>query len=338
MELHPTFAQSTSLGPPPGTVAAIYARVSPRPAKPGKKGLDMTTTIEEQVRVCRSTCEARGWRVRYVLSDRMESAKDLDRPNLQRLLTHVEEGKIGVVVVWKLDRMWRSLRDTVNLFEFFREANVAFHSCTESFDNTSPFGRFVFRNVASAAELERELIRERTRMALHWRAREGIWLGRCAPFGYSKDTAGQLTIREDEAATVRLLYGLYLRHRSMGRTADELNSLGKRTRDGFEWTEAKVQRILAKPLYGGRMEIAGVEKVRADLRIVADGAFEAVRAIRRDTSKRAPRSDRDILKSDAVKSVFAQYARILDDQQAAGELAAEDPLGGVLAGLKEGGA
>lgn len=321
---------------PPGTAAAIYARVSPRPAKKSKVGGVEPTTTEEQTRICRAVCDQKGWRVRYVLADRLESAKDLNRPNFQRLMEHVEAGRVGVVVVWKLDRMWRSLRDTVNVFEFFRECGVAFHSCTEPFDNTSPFGRFVFRNVASAAELERELIRERTQMALHWRAREGIWLGRAAPFGYDRADGGSLAINKPEARVVKVAFGIYLRLRSMEATADALNAAGHRSRNGQAWTQARIQRVLSNPIYAGRMVIAGVEHNRPELRIVPQTAFDSAAKIRVDTSRRPPRDDGASRQQEAIRNVFGQYEKGLAEMEKAGELAAEDPLASVLAGMKGG--
>jgi site-specific DNA recombinase len=321
-------------GPKPlGTPAAIYARISPRPKKPGRRAVE-SFSIEEQQNVCREACKRFGWPVRYVLVDRLESAKDLDRPSLQKLLDHVEAGRIGVVVVWKLDRMWRSLRDTVNLFEFFTESGVAFHSCTEPFDNTSSFGRFVFRNVASAAELERELIRERTQMAFHWRARQGLWIGRAPPYGYSRDAEGHLTIEPDEASVARQIFGLYMRLKSMEAVVEDLQRRGIACRKGVSWSQNRIQTILTNPIYAGRMAIAGVEHARPKLAIVTPFAFDECAKLRaRGKSRRSKRADDHVER--AIASVFADYSRILRDMESAGEIAGEDALGDVLSKIKE---
>lgn len=327
--------QQERAGPASGTRAAIYARISPRPAKPGKRPGSESISIEEQIAVCRKACEARGWPVRYVLVDRLESAKDLDRPNLQRLMEHVDAGRIGVVVVWKLDRMWRSLRDTVNVFEFFTECGVAFHSCTEPFDNTSSFGRFVFRNVASAAELERELIRERTQMAMHWRARQGLWIGRAAPFGYALTPGGELVIDEAEAPLVRQIYGLYMRLKSMEGVVEELQRRGISCRKGMPWSQNRIQTILTNPVYVGCLSIAGVEHPRPKLAIVTPLAFEECEKLRaRGTNRRSRRSPDHVER--AIASVFGDYSRLLKDMEQTGEIAAADPLGDDLARLREG--
>jgi len=321
--------------PAPGTPAAVYARISPRPAKPGRRPGAESISIEEQIAVCRKACAARGWPVRYVLVDRLESAKDLDRPSLQRLLEHVDAGRIGVVVVWKLDRMWRSLRDTVNLFEFFTECGVAFHSCTEPFDNTSSFGRFVFRNVASAAELERELIRERTQMAMHWRARQGLWIGRAPPYGYARTTAGELEIDETEAPIVRQIYGLYMRLKSMEAVVEDLQRRRVACRKGMPWSQNRIQTILTNPLYVGRLNIAGVEHARPKLAIVTPLAFVECEQLRARGRQRRSQRAQDHFDR-AIASVFGDYTRLLKDMEATGEIAGSDPLGEALAGLREG--
>lgn len=317
---------------PHGAAAAIYARVSPRPKKPGRGYSTIST--EEQVRICREECLRNGWRVRYVLVDRLESASDINRPKLQQLLSLADDGRVGVIVVWKLDRMWRSLRDAVNLFDFFTRRNIAFHSCTERFDNSSPFGRFVFRNVASAAELERELIRERTQLSVHWRAREGYWMGATTPFGYVRSDNGQLVSEPAEAKLVRQIYGLYLRLKTIQAVADHLNERQKYGRDGREWNHARVHRVLTNPLYTGRLVQAGVEHLRRDLRIITDAAFVTAGDLRQKTRRNPPRSAPASRRDSAMRSIFTQYTALLDEAERAGEIAAEDPLGNSLANLK----
>jgi len=320
--------------PPPGTEAAIYARISPRPRRPGRGHSQLS--IEEQARVAREACEQFGWRVKYVLTDRLESAKDLDRPQMGRLLTYVEEGRIGAAVVWKLDRLLRSLRDAVNLYDFFATHGVFLYSCTERFDNTTPFGRFVFRNLASAAELERELIRERTAMAAQARARRGEWVASVAPYGYRLLKGGRLEVLESEADVVRRIFGLYMLHWSIQTVAEQLNSAGLTARRGEPWTHERVRRVLRNPICTGRMVLAGVERYRPELKLVEPLAFEEAsrtrKAVRHKGSGPVPEKRR----ADAIRSVFAEYSRILREQEIAGEILPEDPLGDDLARIKEG--
>ena len=319
---------------PPGTLAAIYSRISPRPSRPGR-GYSVLS-IEEQQAVCREACERFGWKIKYVLVDRLESAKDMDRPNLQRLMNYAEEGRFGVAVVWKLDRMWRSLRDAVNLNDFFAQAGIAFHSCTENFDNQTPFGRFVFRNVASAAELEREIIRERTAMAAHARARMGLWVSSVTPFGYARDSIGGLAIDEGEAHAVRLIFGHYMRLKSMEAVAEAMNEQGVTARKGQPWTYARIQRILSSDMYAGSLTLAGVNHNRPDLKIVEPFALSEVSTLRAGGKKRRGRKAPPSRRETAIKNVFREYNRVLGEQEASGEMRAVDPLGEELQRIREG--
>lgn len=121
----------------------------------------------------------------------------------------------------------------------------------------------------------------------------------------------------------------------MEAVAEELNVKGLRSRNGQQWTQARAQRVLSNPIYAGTMVIAGVEHRRPNLRIVAQSAFDAARAVRGDTGRRASRSGGDQRRDDAVRSVFGQYDRMLAERAAAGEIPGEDPLGAVLANLEE---
>lgn len=327
--------REASLGvSPPGTPTAIYARISPRPMN--ARGTYSVLSIEEQRAICREACARNGWPVRYDLVDRLESAKDMDRPSLQRLFEHVEGGRVGNVVVWKLDRMWRSLRDAVNLWDFFAQHGVGFHSCTENFDNQTPFGRFVFRNVASAAELEREIIRERTVMAAHSRARMGLWVAGVVPYGYRREGAGGLVVEDAEAHNVRLIFGHYMRLQSIESVADAMNAAGSKGRGGRPWTYSMVQRVLANPIYGGRLILAGIEHARPDLAIVEPLAVSESDRIRgagkERRARRVPPSRRDL----AMQHVLREYARVLDASEGEGEIAPFDPLADELARIKEG--
>lgn len=271
--------------------------------------------------------------MRFILEDKLESAKDLDRPQLTRLLNLVEGGRVGVVCVYKLDRMWRSLRDAVNLFEFFSAHGTAFHSCTEHLDNATPFGRFVFRSVASAAELERELIRERTAMAAHARARAGEWTSSTPPFGYSRDEEGRLAVVEAEADVVRLVFGLYLRMKTIQSVVDELHARGTPTRSGM-WTHNKVHRLLRNRIYTGEFSFSDRVRMMPTLRIIDARAFDESAANLAAHRGRGPRSAPPTRREAAIKSVFGQYSQQLRGEVANGNLLAEDPLATALVQLR----
>ena len=128
--------------------AAIYARwSSPRE----------NFSIGQQVSECWKFSDSRGWKPRYVFVDELP-AKNTDRPNFQLMLEKAKKSEFGVIVFWKLDRFARSLVDTVNLQKTLKGNGVELTSATEYLDTSTPVGRFNFRNLASVAELEREII------------------------------------------------------------------------------------------------------------------------------------------------------------------------------------
>ena len=139
--------------------AAIYARVSSQNQIFGYR-------LEEQIRLSRERCKQMGWKVSYIFKEDGISGGTLDRPKFQVMMEKARQDAFDVLVFWKLDRFCRSLVDLVNVERELREYNVALHSITEAIDTTTPFGKFNFRNIGSAAEPERDLIKERSRMGM----------------------------------------------------------------------------------------------------------------------------------------------------------------------------
>jgi site-specific DNA recombinase len=173
------------------TIAAIYSRVSSGNQINGY-------SLAEQVRLAREQCEKKGWKVRYIFKENGISGKNLERPKFQVMLKEAEKGSFDVLVFWKLDRFCRSLLDVVNVEKKLRECNVKIFSVTESIDTTTSHGRFVFRTIASAAEWEREMIKERSRMGMKGLAMQHKWPNRLPPLGYNKKKDGHLTINSKD--------------------------------------------------------------------------------------------------------------------------------------------
>lgn len=146
---------------------ALYARTSTHEQNPGMQ-------IEELRRVAR----LRGWEVVGEYVDAGHSGAKDRRPELDRLMCDVHRGKVDMVVVWKFDRFARSVRHLVTALEDFRARSVDFLSTTDGIDTSTPVGRFTFHVVGAVAELERELIRERTRAGIASARRRGIRVGR----------------------------------------------------------------------------------------------------------------------------------------------------------------
>ena len=170
------------------------------------------------------------------------SGASLDRPALQDLLEQVRSQKIDIVVVYKVDRLTRSLADFAKLVELFDQHEVSFVSVTQSFNTTSSMGRLTLNVLLSFAQFEREVIGERFRDKIAASKRKGLWVGGPVPLGY-RSVGKKLEIVPDDAALVRKIFGDYLRLSSIG----ELSALWKkkpssRDRDTFR---------MAKPLPRG---------------------------------------------------------------------------------------
>lgn len=247
--------------------AAIYARTSSNSQRFGY-------SIDEQIRRCWELCEEATWDVVFVFTDEAESGRDTERPEFQSMLKRARQGLFDVVVFWKLDRFCRSLADLVKTEEELDGLGVGLHSVTEFIDTTNPVGRFNFRNLASAAELESDLTSQRVKMGMYGLAQENKWPNEQPPLGYQKADDGTLLVDEDEAETVRLIFNLYIEERSMPQVAFLLNERDNTTKDGESWCRQSVGKILRNELYVGQYQIADFEETVEEYRLMPDALFE----------------------------------------------------------------
>jgi len=166
-----------------------------------------------------------------VISDDGYSGGDLNRPGIQRIIEEAETGEITHVVVMKLDRLSRSLKDTMYLIEdVFLPNNVAFISLYESFDTSTPFGRAMIGILSVFAQFERENIFERTRSGMQKRVEAGFWPGGGGiPFGYDYDASQGILVPNSDAAKVRYIYDKYLAGGSLQDIAEQLGLKYERT-------------------------------------------------------------------------------------------------------------
>lgn len=188
---------------------------------------------------------------------------------MKRLLQHISEGKINGVIVYKLDRLTRNSRDFHYLLELFEKHNVAFISATESIDTKSPQGRLMTAIMIQFAQYDRELDQERSRDFILARARKGLWPTGMPPLGYDLRDK-MLVINEPEADIVRLIFDLYLKHKSVISVVKELNRLGYRRKlfkskdgkliGGKHFDIASVIRILKRKTYIGIIEHSGTKQ------------------------------------------------------------------------------
>jgi len=149
------------------------------------------------------------------------TGSNIDRPELQRLIADVKAGRVGCVLVYKLDRLSRSQKDTLYLIEdVFNPHNADFVSLNESMDTSTPLGRLMLGILSAFAQLERENIRERTRMGMRERVKSGLWPGGGrVPFGYDYDRETGVLVPNRDAETVRKIYSLYLEGYSTAKIA-----------------------------------------------------------------------------------------------------------------------
>ena len=169
---------------------------------------------------------------------------NMERPALKRLLTDVETGKVDCILVYKVDRLSRSLLDFARLMETFDKHQIAFVSVTQQFNTASSMGRLVLNVLLSFAQFEREIISERTRDKIAAARRKGKWSGGMPILGYDVDERSKLIVNEEEARRVRAIFDLYLAKKGMIPVVQELERLGWCNK---RWTTRKGQPIGGKP-------------------------------------------------------------------------------------------
>lgn len=224
---------------------ALYPRVST--AEQAKEGY----SIAEQIDRLKSFCHAMQWNDFKIYCDAGYSGGSVNRPALQEMISDIKAGKISKVVVYKLDRLSRSQKDTLNLIEdVFLKNDVDFVSISESFDTSTPFGRATVGILAVFAQLEREQIKERLTLGREARAKDGRWIGvGNAPVGYNY-IDGNLVVNDFEAMQIKELFELYLQGKSPRIIARIFDEKGFRTRFG-KWYEKRITTTLSNRLYAG---------------------------------------------------------------------------------------
>ena len=207
---------------------AIYTR------KSTDHNLDLAfNSLDAQREACEAYIKSQaheGWKlVPNRFDDGAFSGASLVRPALQDLMEQVRAKKIDIVVVYKVDRLTRSLADFAKLVELFDEHEVSFVSVTQSFNTTSSMGRLTLNVLLSFAQFEREVIGERVRDKISASKRKGIWVGGPVPLGY-RSVGKKLEIVPEDAALVRKIFGDYLRLGSIGALAASLGAAGVKPR------------------------------------------------------------------------------------------------------------
>lgn len=291
------------------STVAIYARTS-------SKSQQFGYSLDEQVRQCIEHCEIRGWAVQFIYRDEAESGKDTDRPMFQKMMSGAKQGWFDVIMFWKLDRFSRSLMHAVQLEASLRESDVGLFSVTEQIDTTSAAGRFNFRNIASAAEFERDMIQQRTQMGLRALAMDNKWPNDLPPLGYTKLPDDTLSIDLEEADLVQEIFHSYLDERSMPAVAEALNDREILTKAGNHWCPRAVGDILQNELYTGQYSVGDITEYVDEYRIITDELLEKVTAVRLrfQTSSAAREKMQSSRKQRIIDGVIETYSEFLEKE------------------------
>ena len=220
---------------------ALYPRVS------GHEQED-NYSIPEQIERMKKYCDAKDWMVYKIYTDSVYTGADMDRPGLQSLIKDCQSGKFDMVLVYKLDRLSRSQKDTLYLIEdVFEKNNVGFTSMTENFDTSTPHGKFIVGILAVFAQLEREKIKERTMIGKQARAAEGKWHGsNWIPIGYNYEE-GLLQVNEYEKTQILEIADLFLKRTPVRTIAEMMTAKGYKHKHGT-WTATTIRRVLKNPV------------------------------------------------------------------------------------------
>lgn len=230
---------------------ALYVRVSTT------SQLEEGYSIEEQKAKLESYCDIKDWHVYKVYTDGGFSGSTTERPALEQLIKDAQSKLFDTVLVYKLDRLSRSQKDTLYLIEdIFLKNNIEFVSLLENFDTSTPFGRAVIGLLSVFAQLEREQIKERMQLGKLGRAKAGksmMWAKTSYGYNYDKET-GSMTINEYEALAVKEIYSSYLAGMSITKLRDKINEEYPKQP---AWSYRTIRGILANPVYCGLNQYKG---------------------------------------------------------------------------------
>lgn len=232
---------------------AIYVRVSTE--EQAKEGY----SISGQMKRLKAFCISQEWTVADIYLDEGISAKNMERPELKRMMSDIKKGKIKCVLVYRLDRLTRSVFDLYKLLEQFEKYDCKFKSATEVYDTTTAMGRMFITIVAALAQWERENMGERISFGLEEKARQGKIPMNFAPIGYDLNKKeSKLYINKKEARIVRTLFEKYVEGLGSNRLCQYLNNRNLLTKKGNYWSNDTVFKVLKSPIHKGSFNWNGI--------------------------------------------------------------------------------
>ncbi|MGE8143503.1 recombinase family protein [Novosphingobium sp. NPDC080210] len=263
---------------------AVYTR------KSTEDGLEKEfNSLDAQYEACAAYALSQkheGWEL---VSERYDdggfSGGNMDRPGLKRLMADVAAGKVDIILVYKIDRLTRSLADFAKIVDVLDTAKASFVSITQSFNTTTSMGRLTLNMLLSFAQFEREVTGERIRDKIAASKRKGMWMGGPLPLGYDVENR-RLIVNAKEAELVRQIYQRYLELGSVVELADDLNAKGFKTkvqqkvsgphRGGCTFRRGTLYHLLSNPIYRGKIVHKGEVYTGEHEAIVPEDLFQAV--------------------------------------------------------------
>ncbi|MFC3205614.1 recombinase family protein [Aquamicrobium soli] len=263
---------------------AIYTR------KSSEEGLEQEfNSLHAQREACEAyiaSQRSEGWvLVRDQYDDGGISGGTLERPALKQLLADIEDGLVDVVVVYKIDRLSRSLMDFSKLVEVFDRNGVTFVSVTQSFNTTTSMGRLTLNILLSFAQFEREVTAERIRDKIRASRQKGMWMGGIVPLGYRVDNR-KLVIEETEAATVKMIFERFVSIGSATVLAKTLAAENVRTRRGKLIDKGFLYKLLNNRVYIGEAVHKGESYPGEHQAIIDRSLWDKVHAILAESPRR----------------------------------------------------
>jgi site-specific DNA recombinase len=235
----------------------IYVRVSTE--EQAREGISVGAQIDR----CSAFCQARGWQIYKIYTDPGFSAGSLKRPAVSELLADAKDKKFSIMLVYKIDRFSRNLKDLISALEDLKGQGVNFASVTEQIDTTTAMGEAFFQIIGVFAQLERGMVKERVEMAFEKKIKEGESLSR-PPFGYTYKNR-KLVIKDDEADIVRQIF-------EMWQIGISYKVIGQK----FNIPTSSLYEIIKNPIYIGKIRYKGDLFQASHKPIIAENLFFAV--------------------------------------------------------------
>lgn len=249
----------------------IYLRVSTE--EQAKEGF----SIHAQKEKLTSYANINDWEIYdFYIDDGISGKNITDRPSINRLIEDVKNGNVNNVLIYKLDRLTRSVKDLINLIELFEQHDCSFNSVTEKLDTSNAVGRMFIKIIGIFAEFERENLAERVSFGYEQKTREGNYTNTNGVNGYDYIIgSGELVVNDIEKDIVNRIYDLYLEGTSMLKIAKLFNEEKVPTKRGGYWSQSTIKSILTNPLYIGKIRY-GVTKKNQSKSFKVDGMQEVI--------------------------------------------------------------